>query len=105
MTDEIQNFDYLEKAQSHLISFARLVYPGFESPIHVKKIADALMEVERGDCRRLILTVPPRHSKSLLASQIFPAWYLGRNPNHKVILASNTHTLASDFGRNCRNFM
>ena len=98
-------FDYAGKCNSKLISFARVVYPDFEDPIHVRKIGEALEEVERGENRRLIITVPPRHSKSLFASQIFPAWYLGKHPREKVLLASNTHMLAADFGRNCRNMM
>jgi predicted phage terminase large subunit-like protein len=71
----------------------------------LQKIAEQLEAVERGDIRRLILTVPPRHGKSLLTSQIFPAHFLGRNPRLKVMLSSHTQMLASDFGRNCRNFM
>lgn len=101
----INDFDYIEKCQTKLISFARAAYPGFETPYHVRKIAEKLEAVERGDIRRLIITVPPRHSKSLLSSQIFPAWCLGRNPTWKIMLTSNTQMLAGDFGRNARNIM
>ena len=97
--------DFTEKCRNRLISFARAVYPGFEDPPHVRKVGDELESVERGDTRRLIITIPPRHSKSLFASQIFPAYYLGKHPRDKVLLASNTHMLAADFGRNCRNIM
>src|ERR1700721_2558651 len=97
--------DILAKAESNLLTFARLVYPGFIAPPYIKKIAEQLEAVERGDIRRLILTVPPRHGKSLLASQIFPAYFLGKNPRAKIMLSSHTQMLASDFGRNCRNFM
>lgn len=69
------------------------------------KIADALMRVERGDIKRLLITMPPRHGKSMLASQYFPAWYLGRNPTKEIIMASYSGELASDFGRKVRNLV
>lgn len=97
--------EIIEKCQAKLIPFARAVYPGFDAPIHIRKIAEALEEIETGANRRLIITVPPRHGKSLVASQIFPAWYAGKHPRDKILLASNTHMLAADFGRNCRNIM
>lgn len=102
---QLQMIDVVAKAESNLIPFARLMYPGFIAPPYMRKIAEKLEAVERGDIRRLILTVPPRHGKSLLTSQIFPAWFLGKNPRAKIMLSSHTQMLASDFGRNCRNFM
>lgn len=69
------------------------------------KIAEALMRVERGEIKRLLITMPPRHGKSMLASQYFPAWYLGRNPTKEIIMASYSGELASDFGRKVRNIV
>jgi predicted phage terminase large subunit-like protein len=97
--------DIIAKAESNLLTFSRLMYPGFIAPPYMRKIAEQLEAVERGDIRRLILTVPPRHGKSLLASQIFPAYFLGKHPRAKIMLSSHTQMLASDFGRNVRNFM
>jgi predicted phage terminase large subunit-like protein len=63
-----------------------------------------LEAVERGEIKRLMIFMPPRHGKSLLSSQIFPAWYLGRNPSKSVIMATYAQDLSDDFGRVVRNF-
>ena len=68
-------------------------------------IAEKLEAVERGDIDRLMIWMPPRHGKSELASVRFPAWYLGRNPNHQIITASYAHKLAAKFGRQVRNLI
>ena len=56
--------------------------------------------VERGEISRLMITVPPRHGKSMLASEFFPAWYLGRNPSNYVIAATYAQDLFYDRSRN-----
>lgn len=61
------------------------------------------MAVERGEVKRLILQAPPRHGKSMLTSEYFPAWYLGRNPEKYIITATYGQDLADDFGRKVRN--
>lgn len=59
--------------------------------------------MERGEITRLMITMPPRHGKSMLASEFFPAWYLGRNPDHYVVSAAYAQELADDFGRKVKN--
>lgn len=61
--------------------------------------------VERGDIKRLMIFMPPRHGKSELASKLFPAWYIGRNPASKIMVASYSSTLASHFGYEVRNLV
>ncbi len=90
-------------AHDDLITYARLQWPNFACARHHRLIADKLMAVERGEIRRLMLFVPPRHGKSLLASTFFPAWFLGRNPSRFVIATSYAQELAEDFGREVRN--
>lgn len=68
-------------------------------------IADKLEAVERGDIKRLMIFMPPRHGKSELASRRFPAWFLGRNPHRNIIAASYNSDLATDFGREVRNIV
>ena len=70
---------------------------------HHRQIARKLEAVERGDIKRLMIFMPPRHGKSMLASEYFPAWYLGRNPDQYVIAATYAQDLADDFGRKVRN--
>jgi hypothetical protein len=61
-----------------------------------------LEEVERGECPRLMLFLPPGAGKSIYASQIFPSWFLGRHPEASIIAASHTAELAERFGRRFR---
>jgi predicted phage terminase large subunit-like protein len=68
-------------------------------------IADALERVENGQCKRLMVFMPPRHGKSELCSRRFPAWCLGRNPSWSIIAASYNNDLATDFGREVRDIV
>jgi predicted phage terminase large subunit-like protein len=88
---------------SRLISYAAYQWPGYRDAAHHRLIARHLEAVERGDIRRLMITMPPRHGKSMLASEFFPAWYLGRNPDHYVVTATYAQELADDFGRKVKN--
>jgi predicted phage terminase large subunit-like protein len=90
-------------AFSRLISYAAYQWPGYRDAPHHRLIARHLEAVERGDIRRLMITMPPRHGKSMLASEFFPAWYLGRNPDHYVVTATYAQELADDFGRKVKN--
>lgn len=69
---------------------------------HIDALAHELMLVELGQTKRLIITMPPRHLKSLSTSVIFPAWVLGRNPTKKIITASYSQDLASTHTTNFR---
>lgn len=90
-------------AFSRLISYAAYQWPGYRDAPHHRLIARHLEAVERGEITRLMITMPPRHGKSMLASEFFPAWYLGRNPDHYVAMATYAQELADDFGRKVKN--
>jgi len=68
----------LALARADLACYAIAQYPSFELAAHHRVIVDKLEAVERGEIQRLMFFMPPRHGKSLLATQMFPAWYLGR---------------------------
>ncbi len=72
---------------------------------HIEAIAEKLMACERGDIRRLIITIPPRYLKSVAASVAFPAWVLGRRPHRKLICASYSQELANKLSIDCRSVM
>ena len=102
------NKDYNEVlglARRSLSGYAPLIYPRFEVACHHSKLISKLEAVERGELKRLMVFMPPRHGKSLLSTQIFPAWYLGRNPERSIITATYSQDLSDDFGRNVRNFV
>lgn len=86
-----------------LLEYAKYQCPSYRPAAHQRLIADKLEAVERGDIKRLAIFMPPRHGKSMFASEDFPAWYLGRNPTHHVISATYSQQLADDFGRKVRN--
>lgn len=95
----------LPLARADLACYALAMCPDFRVAKHHRVLIDALEQVERGAIKRVMVFMPPRHGKSLTASCIFPAWFLGRNPRRSVIAASYGAELAEDFGRRVRNFM
>lgn len=93
------------KARSSLIGFTEFTFPKYEAAEHHILIADHLEKVESGEIDRLMITMPPRHGKSELATRRFPAWFLGRNPDKDIISSSYNSDLANDFGRDVRNIV
>ena len=94
-----------ELCQHKFIKFVEKVWPTFISGAHHKRMADAFERVAEGKLKRLIVNMPPRHTKSEFASYLLPAWFLGRFPHKKVIQASHTAELAVGFGRKVRNLV
>ena len=94
-----------ELAQTKFIKFVERVWPTFISGRHHKRMAEAFERVANGTCKRLIINMPPRHTKSEFASYLLPAWFLGRFPHKKVIQTSHTAELAVGFGRKVRNLV
>lgn len=93
------------RARSNLIDYSRYTNRAYRPATHHEMIAEKLEAVERGDIKRLMIFMPPRHGKSELASRRFPAWFMGRNPRMSLIAASYNSDLAGDFGRDVRNIM
>lgn len=92
-------------AREHLLPFTEYTFHKFAPSEHHVIIAKELEDVEAGICDRLIITAPPRHTKSELASRRFPAWCLGRHPEWDFIGASYNVDLARDFGTEVRDIM
>ena len=92
-----------EDARSHLSFFCEYASQGLWQPAkHLLALCDELEAAERGDVKRLMVEMPPRYGKSETVSRFFPAWYLGRNPNREIILASYGGDLAFDLSRDAR---
>ncbi len=85
--------------------FVNYVWPTFIHGEHHVKMARAFERVATGQCKRLIINMPPRHTKSEFASYLLPAWFLGKFPQKKVIQTSHTAELAVGFGRKVRNLV
>ena len=94
-----------EFSQNNFIGFVRTVWPDFIAGRHHKIIAEKLERVAKGELKRLIINMAPRHTKSEFASYLFPAWMMGRNPKMKIIQATHTTELAVNFGRKTKNLI
>lgn len=94
-----------EAAADNFMLFVKKVWPMFIEGAHHIKMARAFERVARGECKRLIINMPPRHTKSEFASYLLPAWFLGKFPSKKVIQTSHTAELAVGFGRKVRNLV
>ena len=105
MVDELNIRTVNKGAYDDLIEFCKLMMPEFIVGKHHRILADMLMSIESGDEDRICVNIPPRHGKSQLVSIFFPAWFLGRNPDKKVMMVSHTTDLAVDFGRKVRNLI
>ena len=70
---------------------------------HIEVISNKLKDLENGKIKRLMVFLPPRSSKSVICSKLFPAWYIGRNPAHEILTVSHSDQLSSDFGRSVRD--
>ncbi len=99
----------LSKGKTDFFTFVKLVAPelvaDFVMGNHIKVICEKLQGVATGDSKRLMVFLPPRSSKSLICSKLFPAWYVGNNPSHEILSVSHSDQLASDFGRNVRDII
>ena len=99
----------LSTGKTDFFTFVKLVAPElvayFVMGNHIKVICEKLQGVATGDSKRLMVFLPPRSSKSLICSKLFPAWYVGNNPSHEILSVSHSDQLASDFGRNVRDII
>lgn len=105
LVEERDRLGRLNEAREHFLPFVKQVWPDFIPGAHHQIMAEAFERVASGKCTRLIINMPPRHTKSELASWLLPAWFLGKFPRKKIIQASNTEALASGFGRRVRNLI
>lgn len=94
-----------EKAQKSFMAFVHEMWPGFIHGRHHALMAKKFEEIAEGKLKRLIINMPPRHTKSEFASNMLPAWFLGKFPDKKIIQTSNTAELAVGFGRKVRNLV
>jgi|TARA_R110000803_G_scaffold38422_1_gene82984 predicted phage terminase large subunit-like protein len=105
LTEAKRRLDLREEAQEKFLPFVHHVYDNFIEGSHHRVIAKKLEAVARGEIKRLIINMPPRHSKSEFASYLMPAWFLGRNPKLKIIQATHNTELAVRFGRKVRDLI
>lgn len=91
--------------QDSMLGFATHVYPGFKIGPHHKKLSRIFEDVIAGNKKRVIINIAPRHGKSEFSSYLFPAYFLGKYPDKKIIMGTHTAGLSEDFGRRVRNLI
>ncbi|MCX5724629.1 MAG: phage terminase large subunit [Nitrospirae bacterium] len=91
---------FVERAFRHLNPGTQLMMNW-----HIERIATVLMRVARGEVKRVIINIPPRNMKSIIASVAFPAWLLGHDPSKQIICVSYAQPLADKLARDCRQLM
>ena len=94
-----------EDGKENFLDFIDHVYPGYKVGEHHAKLARIFEEIAAGKKKRVVVNIAPRHGKSELISYLAPAWFLGKYPHKKVIMASHTADLAVNFGRRVRNLV
>ena len=93
------------KVQNDFLTFVKHVWPEFIEGKHHKKIAEKFNDIANKKIKRLIINMPPRHTKSEFASFLLPAWMVGRKPDLKIIQSTHTTELAIRFGRKAKTLI
>ncbi len=105
LLEELEQAKNREKCHEEFMSFVGEMWSAFIHGKHHEIMADAFERVAKGELKRLIINMPPRHTKSEFASYLLPAWFLGKFPDKKIIQTAHTAELAVGFGRKVRNLV
>jgi predicted phage terminase large subunit-like protein len=105
MLDQLDGMQSVQARQNTFLEFINHVYPGYKVGEHHKRLAQIFEDIANGKKKRVIVNIAPRHGKSELISYLAPAWFLGKYPHKKIIMASHTADLAVNFGRRVRNLV
>jgi predicted phage terminase large subunit-like protein len=105
MFDELEERKLVQAAQDDFLAFIAAVDRSYKFGAHLKRLGNLLMDVEQNIKNRIAVSMAPRMGKSQMISIYYPAWYLGRHPDHKVIVASHTADLAVVMARKVRNLI
>lgn len=105
MFDELEERKRVQAAQDDFLAFIAAIDKSYKFGAHLKRLGNLLMDVEQNIKNRIAVSMAPRMGKSQMISIYYPAWYLGRHPDHKVIVASHTADLAVVMARKVRNLI
>ena len=105
LKNSFEKKDKVEKISNDFMSFVKEMWPEFIEGRHHKEIADKFNDIANKKIKRLIINMPPRHTKSEFASFLLPAWMVGRKPDLKIIQSTHTTELAIRFGRKAKTLM
>ena len=105
VVEELERRKHAKACRDDLLAFCQHMDPTYIVATHHKKLAELLTNIAYGHKDRIAVSIPPRHGKSHQISTLFPAWFLGKFPDKKVLMVSHTGDLAVDFGRKVRNII
>ena len=105
LSERLKEIERVDRCQTNFLDFVKSQWPQFIGGAHHKKMAEAFDRIAQGKVKRLIINMPPTHTKSELASHFFPAYLVGRNPQLKILQATHTADLAVKFGRKIRDLI
>ena len=103
--DRLKVMDAKSESRDSFLGYIKHVWPEFIEGEHHRLFAQKLEDVAKGKIKRLIVNMPPRHTKSEFASVYFPSWFMGLKPNTKFMQTTDTAELSVRFGRKVRNLM
>ena len=99
LKERLDNFSQQEKCRESFLEYINHMWPEFICGKHHTIFAEKLEKVAKGEINRLIVNMPPRHTKSEFASTYFPSFIMGLKPNMKIMQTTHTGELAVRFGR------
>jgi predicted phage terminase large subunit-like protein len=105
LIDELAKRRSAQACRDDLIEFCKKMQEDYKVGKHHRILANQLMALADGTKDRVCVNIPPRHGKSQLVSIYYPAWFIGKYPNKKILMVSHTTDLAVDFGRKVRNII
>ena len=105
LQERLQNLNAQEDVRDSFLEYVKYIWPEFIEGEHHQLFAEKLDRIANGDIKRLIVNMPPRHTKSEFASVYFPSWVMGLRPNLKIMQTTHTAELSVRFGRKVRNLM
>ena len=103
--DELNERKRVRLCEDDFLTFIAAIDVNYKFGKHLQRLGSLLMDVEKGYKDRIAVSMAPRMGKSQMISIYYPAWYLGKHPDHKVIVASHTADLAVVMARKVRNLI
>ena len=105
LQERLELLNTRDACRDSFMEYIRYIWPSFIEGDHHRLVADKLTRVAKGELKRLIVNMPPRHTKSEFASIYFPSWMMGLKPDLKIMQTTHTADLSINFGRKVRNLM
>ena len=105
LAEEIKQREIRSLAREDFLTYVKTMWPSFIEGYHHRKMSQTFNRIAKGELKRVIINMGPRHSKSEMSSYMLPSWLLGIRPDLKIIQATHTGELAVRFGRKVRDLV